>query len=273
LKNLSLKRLLPGTTSPAISIKGNPVCSEVFYDQLSPLYHFLYQDWEASIIRQANTLDGVIRQVWGDRVKTVLDVACGIGTQAIGLAALGYEVTASDLSPQAVERARREAAQRHLDIHCSVADMRQASTHHQRQFDVVIACDNAVPHLLSDAELVKAFRQFYRCTAPGGGCLISVRDYATMERSGTQVHSYDVRAVGDMRYILFQVWEFDGPIYDLALYCVEDIGGAECHTQVMRSQYYAIGIDRLIGLMDDAGFASVHRIDDRFFQPLIVGTR
>jgi SAM-dependent methyltransferase len=246
--------------------------SEQFYDQLSPLYHLIYQDWEASIRRQAAALHGVIKQVWGDRVKTVLDVACGIGTQAIGLAALGYEVTASDLSPRSVERATREAAQRHLDIHCSVADMRQASTHHQRQFDVVIACDNAVPHLLSDAELVMAFQQFYRCTAPGGGCLISVRDYATMERSGTQVHSYDVRAVGDTRYILFQVWEFDGPIYNLAMYCVEDTGGAECRTQVMRSQYYAVGIARLIELMGEAGFTRVHRIDDQFFQPLIVGT-
>jgi hypothetical protein len=65
--------------------------------------------------------------------------------------------------------------------------MRQAHEHHQRQFDVVISFDNAVPHLLSDAEIQQAFASFYRCIKPGGGCLISVRDYDLEERSGVKV--------------------------------------------------------------------------------------
>jgi len=47
---------------------------------------------------------------------------------------------------------RREAEQRGLAIDFSVADMREVSSRHLRPFDVVIACDNSVPHLLSDAE-------------------------------------------------------------------------------------------------------------------------
>jgi SAM-dependent methyltransferase len=97
----------------------------------------------------------------------------------LGLAALGYEVTASDLSPAAVERARTEARQRNLSIQTSVADMRLAYDHHRRTFDVVIACDNSVPHLLADSDILSAFQQFYACTAPHGVCLVSVRDYAS----------------------------------------------------------------------------------------------
>ena len=57
-----------------------------FYDDFAPLYHLIYPDWEESISRQGSALDGVIREVWGDGVSSVLDVACGIGTQSLGLA-------------------------------------------------------------------------------------------------------------------------------------------------------------------------------------------
>ena len=244
-----------------------------FYDQLTPFYHLIYPDWEASLKRQAQILNDIITEFWGDRVSTVLDVACGIGTQALGLAQLGYQVTASDLSVQEVERAKGEASQRQLKLEFSVADMRTAFSHHHRQFDLVIACDNAIPHLLTDTDILNAFEQFYLCTKPGGGGLISVRDYDREERRGVQVKPYGLRQAGSRRYLLFQVWEFHDEIYDLAMYFVEDRGTSECVTHVMRSQYYAVGIGKLMTLLAQAGFEQVQRVDDRFFQPVIIGQR
>ena len=84
-----------------------------FYDNLAPFYHMIYPDWEASIGRQAAAIDSVVRE-FHPQAATVYDAACGIGTQALGLAALGYKVTASDVSPVSVERARVEAVQRNL---------------------------------------------------------------------------------------------------------------------------------------------------------------
>lgn len=46
----------------------------------------------------------------------VLDVACGIGTQAIGLAERGFQVTASDVSATSVQRAEEGARERGLAI-------------------------------------------------------------------------------------------------------------------------------------------------------------
>lgn len=244
-----------------------------FYDQISPFYHLIFPDWEASIQRQAADLGSILQERWGGRIERVLDVSCGIGTQALGLASLGYTVTASDLSDGAVERARKEAEKRGLHLEFSVADMREAYTRHQKQFDLVISCDNSVPHLLTDEDLLVAFRELYQCTRPGGGCLISVRDYDKEERSGTQVKPFGVRAEGGARYLVFQVWEYRGMIYDLSMYFVEDRGGADCVTHVMRTQYYAVGTDKLTALMREAGFTEVQRLDGRYYQPVLIGTR
>jgi SAM-dependent methyltransferase len=250
-----------------------PMTVEDFYDRLAPFYHLIYPDWEASIRRQAADLDAILREHWGAGPLAILDLACGIGTQALGLAALGHTVTGSDLSPPAVARARREAEKRSLCIDFSVADMRSAWAHHQKQFDVVIACDNAVPHLLTDADLLAAFGQMLACARPGGGCLVSVRDYDREERSGVQVKPYGIRVEGDARYLVFQVWEFHGLIYDLAMYLVEDRGGPDCVTRVMRSRYYAVGTDALLALMRQAGFVQVERLDGRFYQPVLLGKK
>jgi SAM-dependent methyltransferase len=247
--------------------------AEAFYDRLAPFYHLIFPDWEASIARQAAALDALIREQGGQRGLHVLDVACGIGTQALGLAGLGYAVTASDLSGAAVERARREAARRGLAIDFSTADMRDLPARHQGRFDLVIACDNAVPHLLGDADILQAFEQIFSCLRPGGGCLLTVRDYDREERAGVQVKPYGVRVEGGVRYLVFQVWEFHGEIYDLAMYFVEDRGGPNCSTQVMRSQYYAVGTGALLALLERAGFREVRRIDGRFYQPVLVGKK
>jgi SAM-dependent methyltransferase len=246
---------------------------ERFYDRLAPFYHLIFPDWEASIQRQAAALDSIVREHWGAGPWRILDVACGIGTQALGLAGLGHAVTASDLSAAAVDRAREEAARRGLAIDFFVADMRALPAFFHERFDLVIACDNAVPHLLSDGDILQAFGQMFGRVRPGGGCLITVRDYDREERSGVQVKPYGIRAEGGTRYLVFQVWDFDGDYYDLAMYFVEDHGGPRCSAQVMRSRYYAVGTGKLLAILEQAGFRDVQRIDGRFYQPVLVGKR
>jgi ubiquinone/menaquinone biosynthesis C-methylase UbiE len=160
---------------------------EGFYDRLSPFYRYIFQDWNASLDRQAAILDEVIREYFGNHVRSILDAACGIGTQTIGLAQKGYWLTASDISEGEIEKARLEAFQRHLDIDFRVVDMRHLQQMFDTKFDLVIACDNAVPHLLSDDEIQQAFGEFYQVTSASGGCIISVRDYEAMERSGRKL--------------------------------------------------------------------------------------
>lgn len=246
--------------------------SRDFYDRLAPFYHLIFEDWDASIARQGGQLEAIIRGEWGPDVRTVLDAAAGIGTQALALAARGFQVTASDLSPVAVERAGLEARQRGLAVGTSVADLRHLSQSHGR-FDVVLACDNALPHLPNDGELLQALRECWRCTEPGGGCLISVRDYDVSEGPASEVRPYGVRHADGKTFVLFQVWQWDRPHYDLALCIMEDGGEEECRTHVFRTRYYAVPVGRLAELMREAGFDRVRRLDGAYFQPVLVGTR
>jgi len=54
-----------------------------FYDALALFYHLIFEDWEASIERQSAALDSVIRSFRGRPRRSVLDVACRIGTQSV----------------------------------------------------------------------------------------------------------------------------------------------------------------------------------------------
>ena len=202
-----------------------------------------------------------------------MDAACGIGTQSIGLAQVGHTVIASDISSAAIEHARTEASTRGLSIEFRLADMRQLWQVHQRQFDVVIACDNAVPHLLSDDDILQAFEQFYQCTVPNGGCILSVRDYANIERGGNQLRPRMTHEVVGGRIVIFDLWEFDGDFYDITTYVMEDKGQTTAHTQVIRGgRYYCVPIVTLEKLLIQAGFKQVATLtSSRFFQPLIIG--
>jgi SAM-dependent methyltransferase len=245
-----------------------------FYDALAPMYHLNYANWSASIERQAIALESILRSRGAWPGSSVLDAACGVGTQSLGLAELGYEVSGSDISSGAIDRARSEAAERGLNIDFSVADMRSLTDHFGSTFQAVIACDNSIPHLLSDEGILTAFRQMLRCTAPGGVCLISVRDYAALDRSDLlQARPVVVHEDEGLRRILFQVWRLSGDQYELSLYVVEDDGTGSPKVEVIQSRYYAVTTDTLIKLMGQAGFSAIERLDEPFYQPVVVGQR
>lgn len=122
----------------------------------------IFDDWEASIRRQATVLAGILDRECGDARPIRVPIApCGIGTQSLGLAAMGFEVTGCDISCGAVERARSEASKRGLSIPFSVANMMQLSEIGQSSFDAVICIDNSLPHLETNEELLQAAREAY----------------------------------------------------------------------------------------------------------------
>ena len=243
-----------------------------FYDELAPMYHLVYADWETSVVRQGGELASLIAEYWGASAHAVLDAALGIGTQALGLLARGFRVTGSDLSVGAVTRARREAIVRRLPLVSLVADFRALPVR-SAAFDVVLLCDNSLPHLDSEADIQAALAECIRCVRRGGGCLISMRDYESPPPTGTvEVRAYGERLWAGRRYDLRQVWTWRGPRYDLS-FEITPADGAEAGASVLKTSYLAIPVEQVTGLMRTVGFESVGRVDGRFFQPVLVGTR
>ena len=63
-------------------------------------------------------------QIYGDGIKTVLELACGTGTHALMLEKYGYEITASDYSPDMLAQAQKKGDASHSGVKFCLQDMR-----------------------------------------------------------------------------------------------------------------------------------------------------
>lgn len=151
-----------------------------FYDAMAEHYHLIFQDWEASMRWQGGIIESLLPPPTS--VGPVLDCACGIGTQSLAVAKLGFQVDASDLSPGAVARARQEAMTRGLAVRASVDDMRILEKAQLAHYGAVLCMDNALPHLDSDAEIVMALGAMHARLRPGGILVLSLQDYGPLIR-------------------------------------------------------------------------------------------
>jgi SAM-dependent methyltransferase len=244
-----------------------------FYDHLAPFYHLMFEDWEGAIERQGEILAGLLREAGVAPGDEVLDASCGIGTQTLGLLAREFRVTASDISAGAIARLRTELAGRGLWADTRRDDLRELRGAGDASLAAVLACDNSVPHLLDDAQILQAFRSCLRCLRPGGVAIFSVRDYARIERRNPDLRPHAVRVEPGARLLAYQLWEWDGDQYDLHMYLTRDPDEGPCETRVFRSRYYAISVTRLLQLLQEAGFAQPRRLDEIFFQPLLTARR
>lgn len=248
-----------------------------FYDQLADAYHLIFADWREAVLRQGCTLDGLIRAAATPPCRTVLDCACGIGTQAIGLAMRGYTVHATDLSPTAVARAGREAGSFGVPLTTGVADLRALTTQVAGLFDVVLACDNALPHLLADDDLLLAVRQMAAKLRPGGLLMASIRDYDRLVLERPRALMPNVLDGPEGRRIIFQTWDWraDGRAYLLHHFILRETADS-WETLHAATEYRALLRDELTAILREAGFTDVRwhfPADSGYFQPIATARR
>lgn len=250
----------------------------VFYDGLAEDYHLVYHDWEASVEGQGEALDGVIRERLGAGSKSILDCSCGIGTQCLGLASRGHQVSGVDLSASAVDRARAEAEAAGLEIEFRVGDLRQLESVTAETFDVVLSCDNALPHLLSDADLRQGVRSMLERVRRGGLFLASIRDYDRILEDRPVTTRPAFSGPPGNRRITFQIWQWqpDGRRYGLELFVLAEDGHDRWRVRSHRASYRAVTRPELRRALEEAGASRVEwRMPDQtgFFQPLVVARR
>jgi len=228
--------------------------------------------------RQSAALDEVIRgrldlDMHLD-LPSLLDCSCGIGTQSLGLATRGWDVTATDISPHAVERCQREADKRGINVSAHVVDMRKLADLSGR-FDVVLSCDNAVPHLLGKWDLLAALRGMYARLVVGGLVVIGLRDYDLLRQE--RPRSTPVRVLDGGERLVFQVWDWDkaGEIYGLKHFLVQRRDGI-WHTQCNETRYRAMTRVELTVALETAGFEEIEwqsTTESGHFEPLVTALK
>ncbi|MCP3102771.1 class I SAM-dependent methyltransferase [Myxococcus sp. K15C18031901] len=248
-----------------------------FYEGLAEEYHLLFANWPQTVERQGAALDALLRRCEMPPPRRVLDCACGIGTQALGLAGRGYVVHATDLSPAAVARAEREARVLGVTLTTGVADMRTLDEQVAGGFHVVLAFDNAVPHLLTDEDLDAAARAMASRLVPGGLLALSVRDYDTLMAQQPRFTSERVLDTPEGRRILFQLWDWaaDARTYTVHQFILRpEAGGWKTteHTGVYRA-LQRVEVERALtraGLVDTRWYSPE---ETGFFQPVLTARR
>ncbi len=243
-----------------------------FYDGLADTYHALYPDWHGAGQAQARALHGLLSR-WHDGPVDVVDVACGIGTQLIGLAGLGHRVVGSDISVRAVQRARRECAAAGVRAGLLVADMRSLPLD-DRCANAVVCADNALPHLLTDSDVLAALAEMNRVLRPGGTVIVSTRDYERVLADRPASTLPQVFTSGGARVISFQLWAWRGKsdIYDLEHFQVHEAADGTRTVERRTASYRAYTRAALTELASAAGLRDVRWHmpgESGFFQPVM----
>lgn len=247
---------------------------QTFYDDMASQYDKLFQDWQAATQEQAAILDKLFREEGFDETAGILDCACGIGTQSIGLAALGYRVTASDISDGELAQARARAEMNHVEITFAHADFCALSETFSQQFAIVMAMDNALPHMLSHSALEAAVKSILNQTAEGGMFVASIRDYDALLMDKPPYSPPYIHKTDRGQRVSFQSWDWEGDHYKLIQYIIDDEAVLQFSKFVC--EYRATRREELTQLLLANGCREVtwkFPEETGFYQPIVVARK
>ncbi|HRD70390.1 MAG TPA: class I SAM-dependent methyltransferase [Legionella sp.] len=118
-----------------------------------------------NVSEETDAKNAVIEKLLNEhRVKTVLDMTCGTGSQVFYLVDRGYEVVGSDFSPALIKVARKKAKSLGKNIMFIDGDMRDL---HAGTFDAIITIFNAIGHL-TRTDFEKALQNVHANLKAGG---------------------------------------------------------------------------------------------------------
>lgn len=122
-----------------------------------------------------------------NKVKTVVDFACGTGAQSVGLAKYGYQVTAADLSSEMLQIASKKAAKhKNLNLTFKVCDMVEAEL---GVFDAAICIFNAIGHL-SRQRCRDFFANALRHLTIGGIFVVDIFNFQALVAGSFEEYNY-----------------------------------------------------------------------------------
>lgn len=138
--------------------------------------------------------------------KTVLEIGCGTGANAVELAKRGFEVTAVDLVAQAVEAARKRIKAGQVEVDLRVADVLKDDL--GGPYDILF--DRGVYHVLRLIDLKKFQDVLKRVTHPGSVwlSLAGNANEKESEQGPPVVHEHEIRKELEPLFEITELREF-----------------------------------------------------------------
>lgn len=125
------------------------------YENLSSIYDLFMDDYDYEHI--INRFDSYLKV---NKVKHILDLACGTGNGSIELYRQGYNVTGIDISQEMLMHAKEKALDENYKIKFLNADMRKFSV--KSRFDAVISLTDGFNYLLTEDDIIKTLDNVYK---------------------------------------------------------------------------------------------------------------
>lgn len=159
---------------------------------LPPEYRKMPEYFDAyNINKDTDAKNAVIEKLLKEqKVKSVLDLTCGTGSQVFHLIKHGYQVTGADFSPALLDIARGKAKKAKIDVKFIDGDMRNIKV---GKFDAVITIFNAIGHLTKTG-FEKAMRNIHRNLNDGGIYIFDILNLEAMTDKFVADGSYHIHA-------------------------------------------------------------------------------
>jgi glycine/sarcosine N-methyltransferase len=189
----------------------------------------------------------------------VLDAACGTGQHALALAERGYPAVGADLSAGMIARARQNAAQQGLEVRFEAAGFGElAQTFGRKSFEAVLCLGNSLPHVLDEAGLAAALRDFAAVLRPGGLLLLQNRNFDQVLEQKARWMEPQAAQAGQTEWLFVRFYDFlaDGTIDFNIIRLRQEAGGA-WQQQVTRTRLRPLTQAELGEWLTRAGFEQV----------------
>lgn len=174
-----------------------------FYDLLSPDFDLMVS-WEKRLKNEAPFFQKLFEE---NKVKKILDLACGTGHHSIFFANSGYEVTGVDLSERMLQIARKNA-KGVSGVRFIKAGFLDVYPKLKNRVDAVICLGNSLPHLLSQKELKKTLQNVYNLLNPGGIFILQNRNYDKILKKKIRFMPPNITERDGEKIVFFRILDF-----------------------------------------------------------------
>ncbi len=233
--------------------------ADEFYDALGEGYEQMI-NWGARLKRESPFFQKLFEE---RSVRSVLDVACGIGHHAVEFARWGLDTAGCDISAEMLRLAESNAAEAGVAaefFEAGLTDINERAG--GRKFDAIVCLGNSLPHLLTQSELDRAMRSIRRTLEPGGVFVSQIRNYARILRDNVRFMPPTSSECESGECIFFRMLDIRGPRrIDFHIIRMTKESGKWMH-DIQTTRLRPITKEHLNNALRRAGFRNIRHFSD-----------